>query len=148
MRRESSPERFSRPSAFDTFLPSVSDRRGRYSESGIFPPALVVFPRATSFRETFRDQSCAHFAPNSFVNHCVFLFPDSTPAADLEAVTCQQLQGLFAYLLSALGRNRTCDQKIRSLLLYPLSYEGSGRKARKHKSTAGSTSARGLARSG
>ena len=28
--------------------------------------------------------------------------------------------------LSALGRNRTCDQEIRRLLLYPLSYEGSG----------------------
>ena len=26
--------------------------------------------------------------------------------------------------LSALGRNRTCDQEIRRLLLYPLSYEG------------------------
>jgi hypothetical protein len=25
---------------------------------------------------------------------------------------------------SALGRNRTCDQEIRRLLLYPLSYEG------------------------
>jgi len=24
----------------------------------------------------------------------------------------------------ALGRNRTCDQEIRRLLLYPLSYEG------------------------
>jgi len=36
-------------------------------------------------------------------------------------------------LQSALGRNRTCGQKIRSLLLYPLSYEGPGQKARKHK---------------
>ena len=37
--------------------------------------------------------------------------------------------GLENWLLfkSALGRNRTCDQKIRSLLLYPLSYEGSYR---------------------
>ena len=26
----------------------------------------------------------------------------------------------------ALGRNRTCDQEIRRLLLYPLSYEGIG----------------------
>ena len=26
--------------------------------------------------------------------------------------------------LGALGRNRTCDQEIRRLLLYPLSYEG------------------------
>ena len=30
------------------------------------------------------------------------------------------------YSPSALGRNRTCGQKIRSLLLYPLSYEGEG----------------------
>jgi hypothetical protein len=27
-------------------------------------------------------------------------------------------------LVGALGRNRTCDQEIRRLLLYPLSYEG------------------------
>ena len=38
---------------------------------------------------------------------------------------------------SALGRNRTCGQKIRSLLLYPLSYEGSGQKPRIYKCTAG-----------
>ena len=49
---------------------------------------------------------------------------------------------------SALGSNRTCDQKIRSLLLYPLSYEGSGQKAREHKSTAGFIAANGLAPSG
>ncbi len=29
---------------------------------------------------------------------------------------------------SALGRNRTCDQEIRRLLLYPLSYEGNAYK--------------------
>ncbi len=29
-----------------------------------------------------------------------------------------------AGMKSALGRNRTCDQEIRRLLLYPLSYEG------------------------
>jgi hypothetical protein len=27
-------------------------------------------------------------------------------------------------IFGALGRNRTCDQEIRRLLLYPLSYEG------------------------
>ena len=30
----------------------------------------------------------------------------------------------ICFLLSAPGRNRTCDQEIRRLLLYPLSYEG------------------------
>jgi hypothetical protein len=32
--------------------------------------------------------------------------------------------GSFSLFTCALGRNRTCGQKIRSLLLYPLSYEG------------------------
>ncbi len=30
----------------------------------------------------------------------------------------------YREIRSALGRNRTCDQEIRRLLLYPLSYEG------------------------
>jgi hypothetical protein len=34
------------------------------------------------------------------------------------------LEGGALEIMSALGRNRTCDQEIRRLLLYPLSYEG------------------------
>jgi hypothetical protein len=30
----------------------------------------------------------------------------------------------WCVIIGALGRNRTCDQEIRRLLLYPLSYEG------------------------
>lgn len=39
----------------------------------------------------------------------------------------------------ALGRNRTCDQEIRKLLLYPLSYEGQSR----FNDTAGATGCTG-----
>ena len=46
-------------------------------------------------------------------------FPPSTirESVSHQRKSCKKTRG-------ALGRNRTCDQKIRSLLLYPLSYEG------------------------
>lgn len=36
----------------------------------------------------------------------------------------------------ALGRNRTCDQEIRRLLLYPLSYEGNAREVYQRPSSS------------
>ncbi len=39
-------------------------------------------------------------------------------------VLAKRLEDSAFVKMSALGRNRTCDQEIRRLLLYPLSYEG------------------------
>ena len=58
--------------------------------------------------------------PKLVVFRCVLMV---SLGGDTQALPAY-LAGCFRLFTGALGRNRTCGQKIRSLLLYPLSYEG------------------------
>ena len=68
----------------------------------------------------------AQFMPKLAVFRCVLMVSLGGDTQALPAYIAVCLR-VFA---CALGRSRTCGQKIRSLLLYPLSYEGSGQKPR------------------